>query len=786
MSTQRPDSAFKLIDVNKNDSLRAGHSVSSNRLLVLELQEQLSVLRRQLEDKDELLAALTVGRNASRGEYQRGSHDSFQDAPVTREQLNYYRLAAETANSELAALQVKHECSQAELLEVRAKLSSRETLIHEMRQEMENYKENNARQASVISSLRSQVQELEQESGTVSSSKTRTELALQSTSKENSTLKERLQELENKLRLYMNEWDDTQQKASSWERKHKEFLSHLSARLNLDSGGKEEHIISKLDELCQENARQKSKLTILEESMETHEVDSKASRETIMRLVAEVAREQKASASSMKEVESLRQELESIVLGKRNLERENRALLERAEANRRAWEVSKQELGTLEKRSKELDGSLRSSQYEMRSTQNLLHGFREELADLLSGQSGMLQPSEEAIKERIVEMSRKVESQKEALSQEEAKVSRVTEQLERQTELLEAALLRAKQAERHLSEFRGKLNKLEGELITGDVLRDSMSVDKQSYLRFLDQLSEKMKLDRLTADVGFDMRLDAILSRTDQLVKLENNAVTDTKTLAHNLQRKVKTQKEQLESKELHMEMLRKKIAQLEEEKKARSALAVERDEAILNVRKLQKKVERLQKELGSSRVSNTDLKAKLSDTNELKIKTLEQNEMIEELSKSLKKLEKMKHGAEKRLTSLKSEMDFTSHKSQEERERTRNLLEAVTSELTTLKKSLEDVVKRERQLVDFREVVSQMLGLNVSTLALPDYEIIKRLEKLIHSHHSHAGICLCLENSRESFCQDFHGGCAPARRAISAQPAALTISPAPVRFKHS
>uniref|UniRef100_A0A8C4X421 Coiled-coil domain containing 170 n=1 Tax=Erpetoichthys calabaricus TaxID=27687 RepID=A0A8C4X421_ERPCA len=522
----------------------------------------------------------------------------------------------------------------------------------------------------------------------------------------------------------MNEWDDTQQKASSWERKHKEFLSHLSARLNLDSGGKEEHIISK--------------------------------------------------------------ELESIVLGKRNLERENRALLERAEANRRAWEVSKQELGTLEKRSKELDGSLRSSQYEMRSTQNLLHGFREELADLLSGQSGMLQPSEEAIKERIVEMSRKVESQKEALSQEEAKVSRVTEQLERQTELLEAALLRAKQAERHLSEFRGKLNKLEGELITGDVLRDSMSVDKQSYLRFLDQLSEKMKLDRLTADVGFDMRLDAILSRTDQLVKLENNAVTDTKTLAHNLQRKVKTQKEQLESKELHMEMLRKKIAQLEEEKKARSALAVERDEAILNVRKLQKKVERLQKELGSSRVSNTDLKAKLSDTNELKIKTLEQNEMIEELSKSLKKLEKMKHGAEKRLTSLKSEMDFTSHKSQEERERTRNLLEAVTSELTTLKKSLEDVVKRERQLVDFREVVSQMLGLNVSTLALPDYEIIKRLEKLIHSHHSHAGICLCLENSRESFCQDFHGGCAPARRAISAQPAALTISPAPVRFKHS
>lgn len=81
----------------------------------------------------------------------------------------------------------------------------------------------------------------------------------------------------------------------------------------------------------------------------------------------------------------------------------------------------------------------------------------------------------------------------------------------------------------------------------------------------------------------------------------------------------LKTQKDRLESRELHLNLLRHKIAQLEEEKRLRTGLAVERDEANAATRRLQKQVERLQKELSVCRESNTELKAKLADTNELK-----------------------------------------------------------------------------------------------------------------------------------------------------------------------
>lgn len=48
--------------------------------------------------------------------------------------------------------------------------------------------------------------------------------------------------------------------------------------------------------------------------------------------------------------------------------------------------------------------------------------------------------------------------------------------------------------------------------------------------------------------------------------------------------------------------------------------LAVERDNAHLEARKLQKKLERLQTDLKATKLSNTELKAQLSHTSELKV----------------------------------------------------------------------------------------------------------------------------------------------------------------------
>ncbi|XP_042109567.1 coiled-coil domain-containing protein 170 isoform X3 [Ovis aries] len=571
------------------------------------------------------------------------AYDHLVEVPVTREQLNHYRNVAEAARSELAATLVKFESAQSELRELRSKMLSKEASCQELKAEMESYKENNARKSSLLISLRDRVQELEEESAALSTSKIRTEITAQSAIKEKQELKKKVVELDEKLQKCLKENEENKNQVSQNCRKHEEFLAQLRDCLDPEKNeeASDEDLILKLGELCKENAFVKGQIVALEETINVHEMEAKASRETIMRLASEVNREQKKAASYIEEKGQLSQ----------------------------------------------------------------------------------------------------------MVSQLEAQISKLVEQLGNESQFHQKALQRAQKAENKLETLQGQLTHLEEELVSGGVLRDDLNFEKQKYLKFLDQLSEKMKLDQMAAELGFDMRLDVVLARTEQLVRLESNAIIENKTIAHNLQRKLKTQKERLESKELHMNLLRQKIAHLEQEKQVRSAVMLERDEANATIRKLQKKVERLQKELSVCRELNTELKAKLADTNELKIKTLEQTKAIEDLNKSRDKLEKMKEKAEKKLLSVKSELETTEHEAKENKERARNMLEVVTSEMKTLKKSLEEAEKRERQLVDFREVVSQMLGLNMMSLALPDYEIIKCLERLIHAHQHHFVTCACLKD---------------------------------------
>lgn len=58
-----------------------------------------------------------------------------------------------------------------------------------------------------------------------------------------------------------------------------------------------------------------------------------------------------------------------------------------------------------------------------------------------------------------------------------------------------------------------------------------------------------------------------------------------------------------------------------------------------------------------------------------------------------------MKEKAEKKLMSDKSELNTAEHETQEDKERARNMMEVVTSETKTLKKSLEEAEMREKQV---------------------------------------------------------------------------------------
>ncbi|XP_052001912.1 coiled-coil domain-containing protein 170 [Xyrauchen texanus] len=643
---------------------------------------------------------------------------------VIQQHLAHYKQATETAREELAALQAKYQSLQSQFSDAQSKVAYQEETIKNLRDAIERHKEKEARQESLVSSLRERSYNTEQEMVSITSSKSIMDMRIQTLTKENEEMKARVMELDMKSKQLLGECNKAKQEFTEIQRRSDDFISTLACKVSVNLAGKTnpmDCIVSTVDSCCKDRERLKSCICVLEERVKSYEVECKASRETVKRLATDVDHQQAISISRANEQNSIRKDLDIISLKKLSLERENQALQTSLQETELSLTSAQQRCSHYENLCQDLENKLHTYQNEAQVSHSHHDSFMKEVEALFDDLPS--QPTEEHILKAIAAICSREKSIRESQLEMEGRLVELTETLSRHKEHQSCS----EQREQKLLE---RIQSLENELLTAAVCKDGMSQDKQQYMRLLEQLTEKLKVDHIAADLGFDMRLEAILTRAQQLTRQEGTALLETKTQVHSLQRKLKDHKERSESKELHLELLRRKVVQLEEEKRSRSALAMEKDDASLACKKLQKRFDRLQAELSTLRFSNTELKAQLSHTNELKIKVMEQNQTIEEQCKNMGKFEKNKAKTEKKLTTMKSELQNQELKARDEINQAQKVLETQSS-------AIAELAHTEKQLLDFHAVVSQMLGVD-GTSCVPNYEVLRRLEVLIHSHRCH------------------------------------------------
>jgi chromosome segregation ATPase len=129
-----------------------------------------------------------------------------------------------------------------------------------------------------------------------------------------------------------------------------------------------------------------------------------------------------------------------------------------------------------------------------------------------------------------------------------------------------------------------------------------------------------MKIDNGSHEVGYELNPDVILTRAEQLMKLEKDSIVDHKSSIHSLQRKNKQLKEQIENKDLHLDLLRKKVISLEEGRSGRTDLEREIDDHVMLSRKMKVKVDHLTQQVTDLKHENTQLKAQMTDNQMLKV----------------------------------------------------------------------------------------------------------------------------------------------------------------------
>ncbi|XP_060821666.1 coiled-coil domain-containing protein 170 isoform X4 [Bombus pascuorum] len=641
-----------------------------------------------------------------------------------------------TLRSELAALEYKRDRLMSELQETKNLVRFRDQRIAELQVEAEQLREQAARQNAIVLSLKKRIQELEERERNLYTSQGRNETVLRSLQRDLKYHQEKNREYEKKIRqleqTVSEEIESRERARLSFQEFTRRLANVLSVEYRETVHPSPEIVMHKVEELVQEANRVRAKNTNIETQLTTAEVDFRSCRDALDCTVAEKEQLQRQVSSQLVDLDRLRQDKECLEMRYKVAERELDGLRDKLLNANRSISSATGNISNQEALIGQLREDLAQRDEKCQRVQTELRHLLESLATLVSGPNRFIESHENVIKDRIREILAENKDQALAIQKLRDKVNAATESTTRQGELIETTVAKMRNLEDERSDLGNKVRKLETELTDCELLKESLRREKQMFVTFLNRLGKAMQMDEISEEMGLDLQTESLLIRAEQLARLETDKLVDKTSVVYQLQRRVRTLREQLQRRDLHLDLLRRKLSLQEDSVKMKSLLQSERDEANLRAKKLSKQTDRLQVQLLEERSRNRELSAQLTEAADYKIAALERSRKIEEVQKRLVESEMLRTRCNRKLTLLKEQIRTTTETAEQERSISDHSLQLLRDELAQVKQNLSEMTKRESQLQSFRVSVVKLLSEPICT---PDYEIISRLQKTIAAH---------------------------------------------------
>ncbi|XP_063893704.1 coiled-coil domain-containing protein 170 isoform X2 [Helicoverpa armigera] len=642
--------------------------------------------------------------------------------------------------SDLAGLQYKRDKLISENSDLKNQMLSRDQRILEQQVEIDHLREQNARQNAIISSLRKKIQDLEEIQRNLQTSQGRSEITVQTLQRDNRYCEEKIKDLEKKLRSLELECHSEEQQKENARCQFHDLIRRMSAALESDfcdtaHTHSPESLIIKAAELVQEITRLKNRCLNTTENLSTVEQDLRSCRDALERANNDKDIMQRQISGQLLDIERLKQEKESLCVQNRVIERELHEAREKLSHCSKNLNVVTDNVNQNESIIIQLKEDLRHRDEKYQRLHAEYRNTMESLAILLSLPTRFVEAHESTIKDRIREILSDNKDKSVQIDALRDKLGMESQQLGRTAHLHDQATTRVRILEDERNMLEAKVHKLESELNAQELSRENLRKDKANFVAFLERLSRTLNMDELTQDIGIELHTESIIHRAEQLARLESDKIVDKTAVVYQLQRRIRILREQLQRKDLHLDLLRRKLSVQDESCRVRAVLQAERDEAAARNKKLARQCDKLQVQLSDARAQIRDLNAQLVDAAEYKITSLERARKVEELQKKLEEAELLRVRYSRKVNVLKEQVRSTGETVEQERSSSDHQISVLRDDLARTKEALADCQRREAQLTSFRNSIAKLLGILVP-VSVSDFEMVSRLQKLIDAHH--------------------------------------------------
>ncbi|GAB0098460.1 coiled-coil domain-containing protein 170 [Sergentomyia squamirostris] len=640
-----------------------------------------------------------------------------------------------TLRSELAASTYKRDRLLGDLSETKSALCAKES-------ECESLRAQTARQSAMIGSLQARLQASETRER---NAQTRNETTVSTFQRDKRCLEEKIKELCCKIRRVECDLNAEEAHKDQAKNQFHDLLRRLCLCLGIDVCDNTilspDSVLTKAGEIVTELQRLRTKVTTTCETLTNTESELLSFKNT-------TTSERQRMQSQVDALKSLAEDLES---RNRQLEKELHMTRDRLTDNELCGDKLREELRGFESRCGRLQNGLDRVQ-----TDRLQ--FLKHVANTI----GVPEPCETLIKDKLRELVGhsqqlhvQVENLREQISMEGNR--------HRETEETTTCRLRAEEAQRCSIEER--LEKAHADL-------QSMRAEHTCLAEYLVRLARSLCWGECTEPPahGNDTAImaDSLLERAERMaIFFENHGGShgDKHSFwdhhAHNhhhnhhhlpklrrerschdiplkessviytLQRRLRVLREQVQRRDLHLELLRRKIALLEEGARTKAMLQTERDEAVHRARRSTKNAEKNFQQLLEVKAQLAEVKSQLSEAADFKITALERSRKIDELQTRLHDLENEKCKLQSQIANYKTRARSAVESSNDRRCRDEQVITNLREELTRIKTSLADCNHRLSQLQAFRSSVARLLHMR----DIPEADLLQRLQTLCNAH---------------------------------------------------
>lgn len=719
----------------------------TERVQLYQLQEQLKTLQDEILRKDKLIDQMSkLELKSCPDRYVESKLPPSRSMCVERE--------------DIAALHVKLTDLRSQLCEATNEIQQKDSITDSLKQINGKLREEVARLHVTVESSTKEIDEYSDAKDAFETLRQRNNIMISSLQNELTETQQHLmdnrvtvKQLEDQLAIVTTEKDEYRTQIQEFKESIREITSEdIHSLLG---------IVQKVKTLLFERETTNNRILALEEKLKSRECEQQASRQTITRLVAKLSLEENKTANNEKDIVSLQRELDQYMASKTLIESDIKNFECQIVSLRKENEILLQDNATKSRRIEDITASSKIYQ-QNDEQQHQITQFINSLISVLSVNYKTPKNNSLSIFEWIIGCVKSLIQSKEDVTNMHDTIDSLKSELVGMEKVNSSNSL---ESDSHLKikveDLEMRLRNAEKEIINNAVTIDGLNCDKTKYLRILSELARVMNMNEINRDLGFDMISEALYARAIQLQKAECEMKKDQRSAEHALNRRVKELKEKLNSKDLHIDLLHKKLAFHEGKQYNIDVVGKERDKELLCNKKLIKHNQKLQKELDDTRQEVIDLKATIVEHGRLHIKAIAQDQEIKILSAKLDQLEIVRQKQSKIINDYKSNQNSKDQELQNAQITCDASIASLNHELKMVKESLNDSKRKEQQMVEMRAVVAKLLGLDIEDLAIPDFEIINRLERLIAAHQSNVYTQYSIESTLHDMNQGlFHDPC--------------------------